>query len=305
MGEHAVLARKTALVCALNKRIKVTLTPDLSQQINIKDQKLGNLNIDLHELQILHPFTFVTSAILLFKSQIKTGFTLEINAEFSNVMGLGSSAAVTVATIAVLAEWLNGKPLSAKKLFKLAKKSVIQVQGIGSGADIAASIYGGVLAFKTLPLKLIPLPVIPHLTAVFCGYKKPTKDVVALVNAAKQQHPKIYASIFHAMQVCVEQAMCAIKAGNWHELGQLFTKHHGLQHALGVSDQSLDQIVRQLCAQSQIFGAKISGAGLGDCVIGLGTLQDKVFPIDMPQQQQGVLQLTIEIDQQGLQYATY
>lgn len=304
LGEHAVLAGKPAIVCAVNKRLRVQLIPDTSSNIKISDKNLGDLELPLTQLEIIAPFKFVLSAILLFKPRIKTGFTLKIDADFSSVMGLGSSAAVTAATVAVLGQWLDTKPLPTHKIFILAKQAILTVQGSGSGADLAASIYGGVVNYQIAPFRATQLPLIPNLTAVYCGYKKPTPEVLAIVNAAKQQQPQLFASIFHAMQVCVQQAIVAIKTANWPALGKLFMHHQGLQAAIGTSNNLLDTLISQLTACPEIFGAKISGSGLGDCVIGLGELPSNIFPQDLAQQQQGIVQIPITIDPRGLQYAS-
>ena len=37
LGEHAVLAGKSALVCAVNKRMRITLTPNASQIVTINE----------------------------------------------------------------------------------------------------------------------------------------------------------------------------------------------------------------------------------------------------------------------------
>jgi len=42
--------------------------------------------------------------------------------------------------------------------------------------------------------------------------------------------------------------------------------------ALGVNDATLSEMIWRLRAQPTILGAKISGSGLGDCVLGLGEL---------------------------------
>jgi mevalonate kinase len=302
MGEHAVLAGKLALVTAIDKRINVILTPNTSNTIELIDANLGTMQLNIAEIRQQAPFEFVTAAIQYFEPQIKSGFTLQIRPDFSSKLGFGSSAAVTVATVAVLSAWLHAKQYGLKQLFKISKMIMLQVQGIGSGADIAASVYGGVLAYRVAPLKIIPLSLIPPITAVYCGYKKPTKMVVAMVKDLQQQQPKVFARIFSAMQTCVEQAMLAIRNSDWDSLGMLFMQHHGLQVALGVSDLQLDTLVRQLSAQSNIYGAKISGSGLGDCVIGLGTLASTVFPYDIGQRQQGVIQFALMVDPKGVAY---
>ncbi len=303
MGEHAVLERKTALVCAVDKRICITLRPnDVSQEIRIIDAKLGTLSINLSDLRIQDPFKFVLSAIMLFKSEIKTGFTLSITAEFSNKIGLGSSAAVTAATVAVLAAWLHARPIENMDIFKLARRAVLTVQGVGSGADLAASIFGGVIAYNASSEKIIPLPMIPALSAIYCGYKTPTPEVIAIVKRAQQQQPKLFADIFADMHICVLQAITAIEKSEWPQLGALFKHHQLLQAALGTSSALIDTLIAHLEARPEILGAKISGSGLGDCVIGLGKLADNVFPIDDAQQALGVQQLAISIAAQGLEY---
>ena len=37
----------------------------------------------------------------------------------------------------------------------------------------------------------------------------------------------------------------------------------------------LDKLINQLNSSSSIYGSKISGSGLGDCVIGLGQYRNK------------------------------
>jgi len=302
LGEHAVLAKKQAIVCAVSKRLRITLKPDSTNKIKIIDSRLGFIEQDLNELSVKAPFQYVLTTILLFKSRIKTGFTLDIESDFSSVLGLGSSAAVTVATVAIVYNWLYAKKLAPKKIFKHAKTAMLKVQGIGSGADLAASLYGGVLSYKSAPLKVTHLPLIPGLTAIYSGSKKSTLEVIELVKLAQKKQPKVYESIFNAMQVCVTRAIAAIKQGDILALGQLFMHHQGLQYSLGVSNRMLDTLISQVCDYPEIFGAKISGAGLGDCVIGLGTLREGVFPLDAEQQQQGVIQIPVMIDRHGLLY---
>lgn len=304
LGEHAILNGTHALVCAIAKRITVKLIPNSNTQciITIQDSKLGMYTAKLNELTIAKPYQFVISAILTFKQYIKVGFALEISSEVDNAIGCGSSAAVTVATIAVLAEWLYEKPVSKLHIFHQAKQAMLNVQQVGSGADLIASIYGGVLCYKMSPITIEELPIIPDLSVVYCGYKRPTPEVIALVNVAQQQQPQIYESIYKCIEICVQQAIMAIKQHKWAMLGKLFKHHHGLLAAIGVSNEHLDALVYQLTKQREILGAKISGAGLGDCIIGLGSLAKKIFPQNSLQANQGILQFAVSIAEQGLIY---
>jgi mevalonate kinase len=51
--------------------------------------------------------------------------------------------------------------------------------------------------------------------------------------------------------------------------------------AMGVNTPELEAIVCALQTEPEIFGAKISGAGLGDCAVGIGyaDLTDLGYPV--------------------------
>src|SRR5690625_7706145 len=80
-------------------------------------------------------------------------FSLSIKSELDDEQsgrkyGLGSSAAVTTAAISVILQAFAPTLATKEVIFKLAAITHINIQGSGSGADIAASTYGGVLAYK-------------------------------------------------------------------------------------------------------------------------------------------------------------
>ncbi|MFH0954404.1 MAG: mevalonate kinase [Verrucomicrobiota bacterium] len=276
LGEHAVLHGKRALVCAVNRSIRVALTPRKDRQVHI-DSSLGHLSLDLDRIEMKDPFLFVISAIAQRKEHLKSGFDLKIESDFSHQVGLGSSAAVTVATSAALSAWL-GERLDRQRLFNNAVLVVRETQGLGSGADIAASTFGGVINYCAEPLDIQKLTNTHPLTVIYSGSKKPTAEVVKLVEGARTIHPVIFEAIFRVMDRCVQNAAAAVWREDWRTLGGLFNINHGLMEAIGVSNAVLSEIVYALRADPGILGAKISGSGLGDCVIGLGQAQRKEWP---------------------------
>src|SRR5690625_6203102 len=87
------------------------------------------------------------------KSITLDNITLTIKSELADESGLkyglGSSAAVVTSVIsALLTQFLPEEP-SAMLIFKLAAISHVTTQGSGSGADVAASSYGGILAYSS------------------------------------------------------------------------------------------------------------------------------------------------------------
>jgi len=165
--------------------------------------------------------------------------------------------------------------------------------GLGSGADVAASIYGGIVSVKNYAVQKL-LTANFDLTAVYCGYKTKTADVINIINQKINQYPELYNYIFDNYNNCSKLALLAIQNQDLYTLGKLMDIAHGLMSGMGVVDNTLDQLAVSLRAQNNIYGAKVSGAGLGDCVIGLGKLASN----NLVQEES----IFMQIDQQGLIY---
>src|SRR5205085_310235 len=180
LGEFAVLNGKQALVCAVNKRLSVTLTPRLDTRIEITSDILGKFSTDVSQLKIAKPLQFVLGVLQSFQHQLQQGCDIHIESEFSSTIGWGSSAAVTVATLTVLMNWLS-IPYTQPELLKRSRDVVRAIQGVGSGADIAASVYGGVVSYNADTLNVEKFSVSLPLHAIYSGYKTETAIVIQQV----------------------------------------------------------------------------------------------------------------------------
>ncbi len=276
-GEHAVLHGRLALVCAVGQRIKVTLSPRTDTEINIHSA-LGEFHTDLRRIETAPDFRFVLGAIKKSAERIPGGFDLNIASEFSHNIGFGSSAAVTVAATAALAQWTCGD-VDNGELFKSSRETIRSVQGLGSGTDVAASVYGGLLLYRADPLEIEQLSYTHPLCAVYSGGKTPTPEVVDYVEKRRVNAPTIYAEIFEAMEQCSMDAADAATMQDWKTFGDMMNIAHGLMDAMGVNTARLSEIVYALRGDPGILGSKISGSGLGDCAIGLGRVARHDFPM--------------------------
>lgn len=274
MGEHAVLHGFGSLSMAIDRRIRVRLNPFENNVVVIRST-LGHYESSLDTLMIQKPFQFILAAILEHRKHIKCGFELIVESEISDQMGLGSSAAVTVATVAVLAKVFDFEV----ELFSVSKQIVRKVQGgVGSGADVAASLMGGVVHYRNSMQKI---EILPPIVVVYTGSKKSTTEVVAEVEHQRKKYPEIYQGIFKAIDTCVERACSFLHTQNWQALGEVMNFAQGLMITMGLSNVAIESILAILRKQPSIYGAKISGSGLGDCVIALGTLAtcEEIKPI--------------------------
>lgn len=268
LGEYAVLSGKPALVCAVDKRLSVTLEPLASNQITIDSQRFGHFSTEISRLAIKAPYSFVTAALASYQKKLTTGCRIVIETEFSDKIGLGSSAAVTVATLAAISSWL-GEPLSPIDLAQKGRKLVRKVQGVGSGADIAASVFGGMVAYCAAPLIAEKLGPTHPITLIYTGYKTPTKIAVQKVQEYFKDRPALFRHICNAIGACAAAGIEAVKNEDWIAMAKIMNIQQGLMSALGVATPEIDSIIKAM-QKASITGAKISGSGLGDCVVGWG-----------------------------------
>ena len=269
-GEHAVLRGAPAVVTAVDQRMRVTRRPTRDGQLRIVSA-LGEYQSPITELRDDDRFRFLLEAVR--RAGPRSGLEVEVASEFSSTIGFGSSAAVTVGTVALL------HPEADKRaIFDEALAVVRAVQGRGSGGDVAASVFGGFLGYRTDPVEIEPLDVSepPPVSVVYCGYKVQTPQVIAHVAEREEAQPELLRAAFTKLGHIAGVAMDAIQDGDWNMVGHLMNMHQNLADTLGINTPELREIAAGLGAADGMFGAKITGAGLGDCVIGIGAAGARV-----------------------------
>lgn len=299
LGEYAVLHNQTAVVCAIKQRIQVTIKPREDDQLIIHSS-LGKHKTTINNLRILAPFEFVLATLLSKQEKLPSGCDIVIDAEFSSHLGCGSSAAVTVALTTALNAWLNQPTLTKKRLWEQTRETVLTIQGNASGADIAASIYGGVIGFRNNPLTITELPHHPEICAVYSGHKTTTRQAIHSLKDRYLQNPQHFDSLFSRTHELSLAGIEAITDKDWDKLGQLFNSAQSIMLELRVSNKALDHIIDTLRKQPTITGSKISGSGLGDCAIGVGTIMHTLFPENKQQEASAIRQIPIGIGAQGV-----
>jgi mevalonate kinase len=272
-GEHAVLQGRQALVGAVDQRLRVTVKPRPDETV-VLSSALGAYQSTLPDLEPDARFAFLLEAVRQ-AGDLPSGMEVDVVSDFSATLGLGSSAAVTTATLAALAAW-RGKPLDPPGLLHQAVHIIRTVQGTGSGADAAASVYGGVVAYEADPIQATPVDGAPPLSVIYSGYKTPTVEVIRRVKAAFADRPSELERVYDEIDALARAAADALGREDLIEAGELMTRSQACMVRLGVSDPVVDGIVEGLQKQKGITGAKISGSGLGDCVIGIGSTKARV-----------------------------
>lgn len=255
LGEHSVVYHRPCLVSTVSWRLKLSLEKIEKRIFKIETgDKKGFVKTAVENFSRIYSLNFGV--------KIKKENGLEFN------YGLGSSAAVTVSALEGLAELAKIK-LSKKELFNLAYQTVLDVQGVGSGFDVAAAIYGGTIYFKTAgeiiePLTDQALPVV----VAYSGVKADTPTIVRQVAEKKKKQPQVINQIFNEITQLVEKGKKALLKKDWPRLGQLMNANQKLLEKLSVSTPKLEKMI-SAAKSAGAFGAKLSGAGAGDCMIAL------------------------------------
>ena len=234
-GEYAVLDGGPALVLAVNIGVSCETKPSATLRIDTPDGDDRFVRAALQHVR-------APNAHYSFRNVGLETFTTK--------PGLGGSAAATVA--AVLAG--GGAGPEAYEVHHA-------VQGSGSGADVAASLYGGLIRFQAnAPLPSVQALSPVHPIVVFSGSSAQTGP---RVTRYQSWAPSARAGFVHKMAEAVD-AFPNDPVAATAEMSALLL-HMAESAGLDYDTPSLDTI-RKL-ATREGGAARASGAGGGDCAI--------------------------------------
>lgn len=138
-GAYAVLVGAPALVVGVDRY--ATARADLQPTFRSAEVEAALLELEEELGQnalIRHPFVDAQA--------LRQGSGTE-----SRKLGLGSSAAILVASLAVVLADLRGAPAPTEEIWRRALRAHARAQGGGSGVDVDAATYGGVRVFQRPP----------------------------------------------------------------------------------------------------------------------------------------------------------
>jgi mevalonate kinase len=240
-GEHAVVYGKPGIAMAIKPRVFVT----------VRDTKRAQ--------RAKSPY--IDSC---FEAMGVAG-SVYINSQIPSSSGLGSSAAVTVATLSAINDEFKMNRTRediANMAFEIEKK--VQ-KGRASPTDTTVSTYGGIVLISGGSRRRLP-PQNMHLVVGDSLVSHSTARMVEQVAELKKTFPNIVDPVLDAIEGVSLSAIHHLS--NPKELGRYMNMNHALLEVLGVGHPQLAKMV--LAARNAgAFGAKITGAGGGGCMVAL------------------------------------
>lgn len=271
-GEHAVVYSQPALavpVTQVNTRAVVEANPlGHRGQIEIHAPDI-HLNAQLSTLAADHPLSVLFETI---RSELKIpqfpSFRITIKSSIPVAAGMGSGAAVSVAVIRAVTNFL-GRPLDDRRTSDLAFEVEKTYHGTPSGIDNTVIAFARPIYYvRNKPVEILKVSSPFMLVIADSGIKSSTANVVQDLKKHWQTEPVFYENVFNQIGVLVQQARNAIERGRLEDLGYCMTQNHRLLQNLDVSCTKLDELVSH-ALHAGAFGAKLSGAGRGGNMIAL------------------------------------
>jgi mevalonate kinase len=305
-GEHFVVYNKPAILASVTKRIKVGAHLNNSKTINIKSDlgieasyKESDFNIikGANDSQtILYPLYESARNVLSERHQI-LGLDILVNSEFPYGLGLGSSAASCVATVAAV-DSLFHKP-DKQYVCDKAIKSERLIHNNSSGADCYISTFGGLMYYiKNTGFNKIYCRKDLSLVIGNTGIRHSTGALVSSVKKFKDENSSLFDSLSRRAENICQDAFTAITKGDERKLGKLMRENHTLLQQIGVSNDKIDDLVNA-CVENGALGAKLTGAGGGGIMIAL-VPQEQKLKIISTIEKNGCECIPVEIDFNGL-----
>lgn len=313
-GEYAVLEGAEAIVVAVDRRARVTLAPAPTAFLHapqlageaVAYERDGD-GVRWHCDRGLRVRLGLAEELLLalpagaapIGAHVDTGAFFEGSAK----IGLGSSAAMTAAWSR--AAWPE---LTTGALFERALALHRRFQsGRGSGADVAASVHGGLVAYRRgadQPVRSLAVPAPLAWAAVWTGRSADTRDFLKRLGDWQDEEPGRYDRAMHQLVVATEAAVRAIEAGDVAGILAGVAECHRELAALGAQAglpivSPIHALLARL-AESEELAYKPSGAGGGDFGLVFGTDPERLQRFAQRVVENGACIVPLAVDPAGV-----
>lgn len=274
IGEHSVVYGHTAIALPL-KDIEVTCQIQAAETpLVMKDQD---------------PLTTAIFSALKYLEISNQPISYAISSQVPEKRGMGSSAAVAIAAIRAVFDYFE-QELSPEVLEMLVHQAETIAHSKPSGLDAKTCLSDQAICFRrNQGFETIAFDLGAYLVIADTGIHGHTREAVEKVEARGLEALADLNSLGQLSQ----QAQKALKDSDTLALGKIMTQAHSHLRSLGVSCPASDHLVSTALEEGAL-GAKMSGGGLGGCIIALASTKEHAQTIANVLEDKGAVNTWIE-----------
>ena len=273
-GEHFVVYENTAILGAINKYATVTsektntdnilVSSSLGQSSIQKDEDVSNIE------KKFRPFFYIAKQVIE-KNNFDKGITIKIESDIPIGAGLGSSSACCVAAAASILNLFN--ITDEKEVLELAINAEKTIFPNTSGADCTVSVSGGIIEYqKEKGFSKIETENEFNFIIIDSEHVHSTDKVVERVRKFKEDNSDVFTELCSEEERLIAKALDSMKKNDLETIGKCMAQNQMFLEQIGVSNDELLSITKEI--EKITFGAKITGAGDGGCIIALTQKDD-------------------------------
>ena len=213
----------------------------------------------------------------------------QIESAIPEKRGMGSSAAISIAAIRAVFDYYDAQ-LSQETLEILVNRAEMIAHMNPSGLDAKTCLSDQPIRFiKNVGFEELAMDLSAYLVIADTGVYGHTREAIQVVESkGKEALP-----FLHALGELTQEAEEAIKHKDAEKLGEILSGAHENLKEIGVSSQEADSLV-ETAIHHGALGAKMSGGGLGGCIIALAANLEQAQELAQGLEEKGAVQTWIE-----------
>ena len=266
LGEHAVVYGGPAIAVPLHQlEVQADLRPTPGGELRIESELFAGTAPSAPER--MRPVITAVQAALAGTGTAGDRVQLRIRSAIPHGRGLGSSAAVAAAVARAAAD-LSGFDLDDDACHSIVQQAERVAHGNPSGIDARAVVACGPIRFHGGHVSSVGVGAPLTFVLADSGVPGSTAEAVAGVRERRAADPQGIGRAIAELSELAEGSTLDLRLGDRDALGGRMRAAHELLGRIGVSTPRLDALVDAATAAGA-SGAKLTGGGLGGCVLAL------------------------------------
>ena len=266
VGEHAVVYGVPAIAVPFNGCLTTVEVFKTNEDLTIESRfHNGYLKDGSNTIFGMQQLVYYILDLL---EMPKHGLHFKVTSNIEPQRGLGSSAALSVATTRALFNAFN-KELSDDELIEHSMYAEKIHHTNPSGLDVLTIVKQKPVWFvRNEGFKVVDINFDGYLLIIDTKMMSQTKLAVEAVLSLKQKNPTLINKAFEEIKEVVVNSKKYLENNNIKELANAMKKNQAALETIGVSNATLEKTIAD-AYEFGILGAKLTGGGMGGCVIGI------------------------------------